>query len=82
LQLAVSAYAEVDRLRGLGACNTAIKACKLFSKVLEKKKGDRTTIKNIGTLVGDNQYYLLLLILNELREQANKEPLGLEETKD
>jgi hypothetical protein len=33
-------------------------------------------------MVGDNQHHLLFLILNELREQAHKEPLGLEETKD
>jgi hypothetical protein len=39
-------------------------------------------MKNAGNMAGNNQYYLLLLILNKLREQAHKEPLGLEETKD
>jgi hypothetical protein len=82
LRLAVGAYAEVDRLRGLGACDAAVTACKSFGKVLEKKKGERTAAKNAGTAAGDDQRHLLLLILNELRDQANKEPLGLEETED
>jgi hypothetical protein len=73
---------EIDRLRGLGACDAAIKAYKAFGKLLERKKSDQTTIKNAGMTAGNNQHHLLLLILNELRDQAHKEPLSLEETKD
>jgi hypothetical protein len=54
LRLAVGAYAEVNRLRGLGACDVAVIACKSFGKVLEKKKGERTATKNAGTVVGNN----------------------------
>jgi hypothetical protein len=82
LRLAVGAYSEINRIRGLGACDDAVKACKAFSKLLEKKKGKRTATKNAGQMVGNDQYYLLLLILNKLRDQVHKEPLVLEETKD
>jgi hypothetical protein len=54
LRLAVSTYAEVNRLRGLGAYDAAVTACKSFGKVLEKKKGERTTTKNMGTIAGDD----------------------------
>jgi hypothetical protein len=73
---------EINRLRGLGACNAAVTTCKAFGKLLEKKKSNQTTAKNAGNTAGDNQHHLLLLILNKLREQAHKEPLGLEETED
>jgi hypothetical protein len=82
LRLAVSAYLEIDRIRGLGTCNNAVKAYKAFGKLLEKKKGKRTATKNAGQTVGNNQHHLLLLILNKSRDQAHKEPLVLEETKD
>jgi hypothetical protein len=82
LRLAAGAYSEIDRLRGLGACDAAVTACKAFGKLLEKKKSNQTAAKNTGNTAGDDQRHLLLLILNKLREQAHKEPLGLEETKD
>jgi hypothetical protein len=82
LRLAAGAYSEIDRLRGLGACDAAVKACKAFGKLLERKKSNQTAAKNTGTTAGDNQRHLLLLILNELRDQAHKEPLSLEETED
>jgi hypothetical protein len=40
LRLAAGAYLEINRLRGLGACNTAITTCKVFGKLLEKKKSN------------------------------------------
>jgi hypothetical protein len=40
LQLAASAYLEINRLRGLGACDAAITAYKAFGKLLEKKKSN------------------------------------------
>jgi hypothetical protein len=40
LRLAASAYLEINRLRGLGACNIAITACKAFRKLLKKKKSN------------------------------------------
>jgi hypothetical protein len=82
LRLAAGAYSEIDRLRGLGACDNTVEACKEFGKLLEKKKKDRTAAKKAGTTAGDDQRHLLLLILNELRDQAHKEPLALEETED
>jgi hypothetical protein len=54
LWLAASAYLEINRLRGLGACDTAITACKAFRKLLEKKKSNQTTTKNIGNTAGNN----------------------------
>jgi hypothetical protein len=53
LRLAVSAYLEIDRVRGLGACDNAIKACKVFGKLLEKKKGKWTAAKNAGQIAGN-----------------------------
>jgi hypothetical protein len=40
LQLVASAYLEINRLRGLGACNAAITTCKAFRKLLKKKKSN------------------------------------------
>jgi hypothetical protein len=54
LWLAVGAYLEINRIRGLGACDDAIKACKAFNKLLEKKKGKQTTAKNAGQIAGNN----------------------------
>jgi hypothetical protein len=54
LWLAAGAYSEIDRLRGLGACDAAVTACKAFGKLLEKKKSNQTAAKNAGNIVGDN----------------------------
>jgi epoxyqueuosine reductase QueG len=54
LQLAASAYLEINRLRGLGACDAAVTACKAFGKLLEKKKSNQTAAKNAGNTAGDN----------------------------